>query len=477
MQAQPHLNPLLLLGKKHPALFNCFFPAILSLYMLTGCDKKIEQVSAISETVGQEVSVSGTARPNIIFILADDLGYEVPACNGGTSVSTPNLDMMAANGIRFTQAHSTPLCSPSRVMLLTGKYNNRNYTEWGRLSTDQRTIANMLKDSGYTTCFAGKWQLDGGDASIRTFGWDKYSVWLPFDIEYEFLEGSRFKGAKIYEDGAYLPPSETDEVYADDRFSDYIKQFIDTATANQQPFFAFYSMNLVHPPMSPTPDDPEYATWNFLPRNGSRAFFPSMVKYMDKKIGEIIAHVNAAGIQNNTIIIFSADNGTSANIKTIYDGIVVSGGKGETDEPGTNVPLLALWPGTIPGGTVSDRLIDFSDVLPTMADIAGIPKPSDYGIIDGISFYGDLTGTGPINQRSWIYCAYNSDPLNPGKTWIRWVQNDTYKLYDSGRYEQAGKFIRLEKGKPDGAPIPINELTPEQKLIAREFARVLIRNR
>ena len=112
-----------------------------------------------------------------------------------------------------------------------------------------------------------------------------------------------------------------------------------------------------------------------------------------------------------------------------------------------------------------------------MADIAGIPKPSDYGIIDGISFYGDLTGTGPINQRSWIYCAYNSDPPNPGKTWIRWVQNDTYKLYDSGRYEQAGKFIRLEKGKPDGAPIPINELTPEQKLIAREFARVLIRNR
>src|SRR5580765_4373913 len=116
-------------------------------------------------------------KPNIILILADDYGYEVPQFNGGQSYQTPNLNQMAQQGMRFTQCHSTALCSPSRFMLLTGKYNFRNYTAWGTMDTSQRTIANMLRDAGYATCIAGKWQLNGGESLIKNSGFDNYVVW------------------------------------------------------------------------------------------------------------------------------------------------------------------------------------------------------------------------------------------------------------------------------------------------------------
>ena len=127
------------------------------------------------------------------MIVSDDIGYEIPTADGGRSYSTPNIDKIAKGGIRFTQVRAAPLCSPSRFMLFTGKYNFRNYGIWGIMDTTQRTIGNMLQDAGYTTCYAGKWQLDGGDNSIRKFGFDKYSVWLPFKVCPEETEGSRYK--------------------------------------------------------------------------------------------------------------------------------------------------------------------------------------------------------------------------------------------------------------------------------------------
>ena len=128
-------------------------------------------------------SVTASNKTNIIFILADDVGFEVPACNGGQSYSTPNINSMAAEGIRFTQCFASPLCSPSRFMFLTGKYNFRNYGAWGVMDPNtNRTIANMLHDAGYKTLVAGKWQLDGGDASIHALGFDDYVVYEPFAI-------------------------------------------------------------------------------------------------------------------------------------------------------------------------------------------------------------------------------------------------------------------------------------------------------
>lgn len=344
------------------------------------------------------------------------------------------------------------------------------------METNQLTFANMLRDSGYATCYTGKWQLDGGDNAIHTFGWDKYSVWLPFDVE-EYTIGSRYKNSQIYEGGDYLPASATENVYTDDYFTNYLLNFIDSSKKKQTPFLAMYSVMLIHPPISPTPLDPEYTTWDYVPRNGDKAFFASSAKYMDMKVGQILKHLDSIGIQNNTLVIFTADNGTSANIKSLFNGFYVKGGKKSTDEPGTNVPLIAYWPGKVQSGVVSDRLIDFTDFLPTFAEVAGVPRPNNYGILDGISFWGDMTGAGPINQRTWIYDANNTDPINPKKKWVRWVQNDSYKLYDTGKFLSSGLFLKIEKGKPDGPAIPDSLLTPDEKVIKRKFSKVLTKNR
>src|SRR6185295_1797504 len=242
---------------------------------------------------------------------------EIPTFNGGRSYSTPNLDKLAQDGMRFTQCRSSPLCSPSRFMLLTGKYNFRNYTTWGYMDQRQQTIGNMLKAAGYTTCYAGKWQLDGGDQSIHAFGFDKYSVWLPYKICPEVTYGSRYKSARIYQEGSYLPDSIIKDEYSEDFNFNYLMNFIDSNKT--KPFFAYYSMMLCHAAFSPTPDDPEYQAWPINAYKSDPKFFPSMVKYMDKKIGELIDKLNSLGLEDNTIIFFIGDNGTQTEITSLFN--------------------------------------------------------------------------------------------------------------------------------------------------------------
>jgi len=234
----------------------CTYLCLVMIVVLNACTK-INETGII--TGDAQSSLSTATKKNIIIILEDDIGYEIPAIDGGKSYPTPNIDKLAQDGMRFTQCRSAALCSPSRFMLLTGKYNFRNYTIWGIMDTSQRTIGNMLKDAGYATCYAGKWQLDGGDASIRKFGFDKYRIWLPFKICPEEAEGSRYKSAKMYQDGGYLPQEFTDNKYSEDMLSDYVLNFMDSNKT--KPFFIYYAMILCHKAFSPTPDDPEYASW------------------------------------------------------------------------------------------------------------------------------------------------------------------------------------------------------------------------
>ena len=264
--------------------------------------------------------------PNIILILGDDVGYEIPSVDGGESYSTPNIDMMARNGMRFTQCHASPLCSPSRFMLLTGKYNSRNYFAWGIMDLTQKTIADFLKDAGYTTCVTGKWQLDGGAHSIHTFGFNDYAVWDPFQIMgTDNPTWSRYKDPAVYVDSAFLPPGETAGKYSDDIFMDSLFDFMEKNVNNR--FFAYCAMLLPHGPFVPTPDDPEFSTWNAKTGKSDPKFFPSMVAYMDKKVGELIAKVNELGIANKTIIIYTGDNGTNNQLSSMFLGRTSRGAK------------------------------------------------------------------------------------------------------------------------------------------------------
>lgn len=448
---------------KKISLFKKIFAASVFLIIaFTGCKKN--NVLKKSSTTNQYNATSPASKPNIILIVGDDIGYEIPTANGGQSYATPNIDTLAQQGMRFTQCHATPSCSPSRQMLLTGKYNFRNYIAWGIMQQSQKTIANMLKDAGYKTCALGKWQLDGGGQSISTFGFTEHCVWLPFLQYPEELEGSRYKSAKIYQNGAYLPANETNNKYAEDIFTNYLLNFVDSNKA--QPFFAYYAMNLCHKAFSPTPDDAAYATWNPDPSVSDKTFQPSMIKYMDKKIGIIVNKVKSLGIQNKTVIIFIGDNGTVREITSRFNNMNVKGAKFQTIEYGTHVPLIVYWPGKVSPGTVNNDLIDFTDFLPTFAGIANIPKPTTYGALDGQSFYLQLTGS-KGTPRDWIFTHYQT--LLPGSTdsLKRYVQNKKYKLYEGGG------FYNIQRDIPEDRPMPDSSLGPKQKAVKQSFEGVL----
>jgi arylsulfatase A len=446
-------------------LFNCHFLILAALisFCFLSCKKTLDE--RVTPASSEEINLR-SKKPNIIFILADDIGYEIPSCNGGESYSTPNIDLLAASGMRFTQCQSCPNCSPSRVELLTGKYNFRNYTGWGSLDTTQKTFVNMLHDAGYKTCVAGKWQLDGGDVSLHKFGFDKYRVFLPFYVSDETSENKRrYKNPKLYEHGHFLPDSVTAGKYADDMFVNYIARFIDSNST--KPFFVLYSMSLCHVPFYPTPDDPEFATWDPLTQKSDEKFFPSMVKYMDKKIKQVINKVNDAGLADNTVIVFAGDNGTSSQIVSVFNGKQITGGKATPTIYGTRVPLIVKWPGTAASGQVNNALIDFSDFLPTLAGIAHVPLPLNYGTLDGVSFVPALRGA-DRNLRDWSFCYWKPD--YQVYHFKRWVQDTTYKLYDSTNQNY---FFNISIDPLELNPIPNEQLTDEEQTIKHKFRRVL----
>ena len=456
---------------KHKNILFPYLPIfIFFISALTGCgkNKTPPYIPPVDTTRGNDFT-----KQNILILLADDFGYEVPTCNGGESYSTPAIDNLAKTGRRFTQCHSAPICSPSRFMLFTGKYNFRNYFLWGKMDRSNKTFANMLHDAGYITGYAGKWQLDGGDTSIHNFGWDKYSIWLPYYVDREEEYGIRYKGAQIYQGGAYLPASQTDNKFSEDEFTDYILSFIDSASSTNKPFLAFYSMMLPHTPFSPTPDDAEYATWDFVNGKSNTKYFANMVKYEDKKIGQIIDHLRQKDLLKNTLIIFSGDNGTSSNITSRFNGFDVTGGKSYTTEPGTNVPLIAVWQGKILANTISNTIIDFTDFLPTLADVAEISNPANYGILDGQSFYRALLSNGDTSIRNSLFDSYALNRYETEPYYTRWVQNDFYKLYDSGAFVQSKQFIKLEQCKPDGTPLVDANLTAEEQAVKASFEQTL----
>jgi arylsulfatase A-like enzyme len=408
-------------------------------------------------------STAQSQKPNVILILADDISYGSLTCNGGNLYSTPNLDSMAQRGMRFTQCHATPYCSPSRFQFLTGKYNFRNYVNWGDMDTAQRTIGNLMRDAGYKTGCYGKWQFGGGDVSVHALGFDDYCLYNAFDGG---EKGDRYKSPTIYTNGDFVSSKRTENKYSEDIFTDSVINFIDRNKS--VPFFIYYPMALVHGPFQPTPDDTAFVNWN--PEESNESFYPSMVAYMDKKIGEIIAHLKEIGLDKNTVVMYSGDNGSSKSVGIYREGdSTVYGGKSITTEAGTRVPLIVLWDGKIVPGTVNNDLIDFTDFLPTVANIAHIPVPAPYGPIDGVSFAPRLTGNAGT-PRDWIF--YHYDPHPGYNTYKRWAQNATYKLYDTSSYNSQRLFYNIATDPGEKFPVPDSLLSIDEAQWKENFLSV-----
>ena len=363
-------------------------------------------------------------KPNIVLIMADDLGYECLGCYGSTSYQTPALDELARTGMRFDHCYSQPLCTPSRVQIMTGQYNFRNYKAFGILDQTQRTFAHLLKDNGYATCVVGKWQLYGSSDQQRAqrgkgaypgqVGFDEYCLW---QID---RRDSRFRDPLVVQNGTYR--DDMKGKYGPDVYCDYALDFIERK--KDQPFLLYFPMALVHNPFVPTPDSSEWTQEKHKPNN---RFFADMVRHMDKLMGRIVKKLDDLGLRENTLFLFIGDNGTHRNIISKVGNKTIKGGKGLTTDAGTHVPFIANWPGTIPIDRVCDDLIDFTDFLPTLAQATGSPVPKDL-TLDGRCFLPQLKGK-KGNPREWVFCHYFRDPGNPIQ---RFARDKRWKLYQNG---------------------------------------------
>lgn len=411
------------------------------------------------------------SEPNIILILGDDMGYEIPGYTGGQSHSTPNINQMASASMRFSKCNASPLCTPTRYMLLTGKYNNRNYREdsWGLLHSDNLTIANMMAASGYATCAVGKWQLDGGDAALKGFGFQQYCITNPFknDIGEEELN-TFYKSPSVYQDGAFLPASQTEGQFGEDVVREYMFQFIAANKSNK--FFIYWAPNLSHAPFTPTPDDGAAFT-NWVPTFGQvlddTVYFPSMVTYFDKQVGLLRDLLINLGIADNTVILHvMGDNGTNAKLHNKFNNQIIAGGKGTTTTYGIHVPFFAYSPGNILSGEVDD-MIDMVDFLPTIADLAGLSVPASFGSIDGLNFAPRLFGEKPT-LRDGGFNYYDPNRTGPdSEPAIIWSFNQTYKLYDDG------SFYNYQKDARERNKLTDEKMTNSEKETRDKLRRVI----
>lgn len=398
--------------------------------------------------------------PNIVLIMADDMGYECLGVNGSTEYKTPNLDRLASEGIRFEHCYSQPLCTPSRVKIMTGQFNYRNYEDFGYLNPNQKTFGNLLKDAGYATCIAGKWQLNGlnknneGNQDVNRpfhFGFDEYCLW---QLHHQKKDGERYADPLITQNGKDLPRNS--ELYGPQIFADFISDFIDRKAG--KPFFVYYPMVLVHDPFVPTPDSPEWLDSSRRYENDT-AYFADMMAYTDKIIGQLEASLREKGVWENTLFIFTADNGTNVSIVSSTNYATVKGGKGSSKNTGNHEPFIVSWPKKMAGKRVSESLISFADVLPTLCEAAGI-EPSKY-VTDGKSILRAITGNNEIQDEIFIHYSPRWGNFKSN----RWVMNGGYKLY------RDGSFFNTTTDTLEKQPLLI--LSEKEQLIKMKFQSVL----
>jgi arylsulfatase A-like enzyme len=419
-----------------------------------------------------------TDKPNIIFVLLDDLGKEWINCYGGEDIETPRIDQLAVQGTKFDNAYSMPQCTPSRVAFMTGQYpyrsgwvNHWDSPRWGAGYYDWKqnpSIARTMKAAGYTTAVAGKWQLNDfriqPDAMIK-HGFDDYCMWTGCegspDKKHEQQSTQRYwnpyihtkEGSKTYE-GQFGP----------DIYNQFVLDFIEDN--KDKPFFIYYPLALPHGPLVHTPLEPNVTD--------KYAKHKAMVHYIDLLTGKLIDQLEKLKIRENTIIVWTCDNGTSGGLNNKLNGRAVKGGKTQTTENGVNTPFIVSCPGLIPEGKTSKAIIDFTDMHQTFADFAG-GSPNSKFTYDGKSAKAAFLGKS-TSERQWIM-AMGSRPARMTEAGVenvyyfrdRVVRDARYKLFVSTE-RKPEKLIDLEKD-----PAELNNLlnNPEYKAVLDRLSQAI----
>jgi arylsulfatase A len=460
-------------------------------------------------------------RPNVIYILADDLGYGDLSCYGQTHFQTPNIDALAAKGMKFTQHYSgSAVCAPSRCTLMTGlntghapiRGNGKVDPEGQRpMPPDTFTLAHLFKNAGYATGIFGKWGLgapeSGGD---------------PLDMGFDRFYGYNCQQQAHFYHPYYLWSDRQREMlwnnfgletgdYAPDFIQEQALKFIETN--KDQPFFCYYALIQPHAEMAApeeymrkyrgkflpessfegTDSGPEFRRTEYGSQSEAHAAFAAMVNVMDDDVGELVAKLGELGIADNTLILFSSDNGPhqEGGHDPAYFNSNGSqrGVKRDLYEGGVHVPMIAAWPGKVAPGAETDHLSAFWDVLPTMADLTGQPVPEK---LDGISFLPTLLGKSGQKEHDNLYWEFHEKngrvAIRQGK-WkaVRYdvgIDPDSpLELYDlfsdpqeatnvSGEYpEVAAKLDALIKGARSMSPEPNFNFPAKRKNSQAAMAR------
>jgi len=374
---------------------------------------------------------SASAKPNILFILADDLGVGNVGCYGADNYKTPHIDALARGGIRYTRAYTAPLCGPSRTLIMTGRYAFRtgatNQDRVGQLKPSVETmLPKILKPAGYVSSAVGKWsQLPlqpsdwGFDDYLRYNGsgvyWNKKAKGEPYVVNGK---------SKTLRDKEYMPDLLHQHV------TDFITQHRD------DPFFVYYSLSSVHGELQSTPDSAP----------DSKDLMGDNVVYMDKLVGKLIAELERLKLREKTLIVFMGDNGTGkgqADEATI-GGRRLSGEKGSMLEGGALVPLIVNWPGVTPQSQVATGVVDATDFVPSFAELARVELPADK-VIDGKSLVTHWC-RGTAEPRDWVF-------IELARNWYvrepQWKLNQAGELFDMSDAPFAEKLVAADTKDAD----------------------------
>jgi arylsulfatase A len=383
-------------------------------------------------------AVTASRRPNVILVLSDDVGLSRIGCYGGAPFQTPNLDKLASEGMRFERCYSMPLCGPSRGVLLTGKYPFRT----GYLGNSSSvidpakhpTLPNVLRGAGYATCAIGKLGQSApeNDAQApRALGFDEHMLWMGRNTP------DRYWNPRYCRNGEFVQGRP--DQYGPDVTHAFLADFM--RRHREKPFFVYYSAVLAHTPFMPTPDS--------APNTKDKTrMLQDMVGYLDKQMGALVAELDRLGLRENTIVIFTSDNGPFGDPLGTVRGKPLHGSKGDVTEGGVREPLIVNCPARVPAGRVCPDLTDFSDLFPTVLELTGTPAPDGLPL-DGRSVAPQILGR-PGRPRDWVYAQLAGE-------WF--VADARHKLYGDGKFT-------------DITDSPAEERTPKPDDVEAQAAKV-----
>lgn len=407
---------------------------------------------------------------NVILILIDDLSYFGVSVYGlesltstmghfvNDTISTPNIDRLAREGVLCSHAYSHALSEATRVALMTGMNNGRNYIETKALHESQITFGDLFQRGGYTTGMYGKWKQSRGtkenppERHISAFGWDDYTCFDMVTADQRHINPDLVINDVVtdYRKTTELDPKTGRRYFGPDIFNYKALEFIEKNQDN--PFFLYYPMVLIHDDHKPTPDSkPEgiFDTTDERQQNDMREYLPDMIRYTDKMIGRVVDKVDELGLRENTLIVVMGDNGSKEFIHfNMKDGSVHQGGKGQTKYTGEQVPLILSMPGTIPTGESGEvrsyfPAVDVTDIYPTILEASGI-EILNKEKIDGVSMWGQMVGKSDDAHRECIYKWYNANnKIDDPDIMVRYAQTPEFKYYAPHDVYPKGRLFDL----------------------------------